>query len=50
MRVLITGASGFVGQHVVKELTALGHELLTPSSQELNLLYHVGGCYGEDPK
>ena len=37
MRVLITGSKGFVGQHVVKELTG-EHELFTPSSRELNLL------------
>ena len=38
MKILVTGSSGFVGQHVVKELDSLGHELLTPSSRELNLL------------
>ena len=38
MRILVTGSSGFVGRHVTKELESLGHELLTPSSRELNLL------------
>lgn len=38
MRILITGSSGFVGKHVVKELEE-DHELITPSSNELNLLY-----------
>jgi GDP-L-fucose synthase len=38
MKVLVTGAHGFVGKHVVKELDSLGHDLLTPSSQELDLL------------
>jgi GDP-L-fucose synthase len=37
MKVLITGASGFVGQHVCRELKDQ-HELLTPSRQELDLL------------
>jgi GDP-L-fucose synthase len=37
MKVLITGANGFVGKHVVKELEGK-HELLTPSRQELDLL------------
>lgn len=37
MRVLVTGSSGFVGRHVVKELEG-DHELLTPSRMELDLL------------
>jgi GDP-L-fucose synthase len=37
MKVLITGANGFVGRHVVRELEN-NHELLIPDSSELNLL------------
>lgn len=36
MRVLITGASGFVGRHVVRELKDR-HELITPSHSEMDL-------------
>jgi nucleoside-diphosphate-sugar epimerase len=51
MTILITGAHGFVGKHVVHELETRGHELLKPSSKELNLLNHGRdsasevGCY-----
>jgi len=44
MRILITGAHGFVGQHVVQELQD-EHELITPSSRELNLV-HPTACSG----
>lgn len=37
-RVLITGASGFVGRNLVNHKRAADFDLLTPSSSELNLL------------
>jgi GDP-L-fucose synthase len=37
MKILITGANGFVGKHVVKTLED-EHELLTPSRQELDVV------------
>lgn len=38
MRVLITGAAGFVGGHLAAELAARGAETLGPSRDELDLL------------
>lgn len=37
-RVLITGAHGFVGQHVQRELCNYDYELVTPSRKELDLV------------
>jgi len=37
-RTLVTGSSGFLGKHVVPLLRADGHEVMTPSSNSLNLL------------
>jgi dTDP-4-dehydrorhamnose reductase len=38
MRILVTGASGQLGHEVVRVFTQLGHEVLAPSEQELDLL------------
>lgn len=37
MKILVTGANGFIGKHVCRELEE-DHELLTPSHQELDLI------------
>lgn len=39
-RVLITGASGFVGRNLIHHKRAIGFDILTPSSSELDLLDH----------
>lgn len=38
MKVLITGGSGMVGKNLIEHTRANGHEVLSPSSRELNLL------------
>lgn len=35
MRILITGASGFIGQHLCRSLVAQGHEVLAVSRQDV---------------
>ena len=37
-KILVTGASGFIGRYAVPLLEKLGHEVVTPSSREWNLL------------
>jgi len=37
MRVFLTGARGMLGQHVLRNLQAKGHEVLAPSRNELDL-------------
>lgn len=37
MRVFLTGARGMLGQHVLRNLEAKGHEVLAPSRSELDL-------------
>lgn len=41
-RVLLTGAGGFIGRHVAAALRECGHEVLTPSSTEHDLLADGG--------
>jgi len=38
MKVFLTGGRGMLGQHIKKQLESAGHEVLSPSSVELNLL------------
>lgn len=38
MKILLTGSSGMVGKNITEHYHALSHEILTPTSDELNLL------------
>ena len=38
MKILITGSRGMVGSNIVEHVAASKHEILTPTSVELNLL------------
>lgn len=38
MKILVTGGLGFVGKHVTAALRAANHEVIAPSSRELNLV------------
>lgn len=38
MRILLTGGNGMVGQNVLENAKAKNHEIIAPSSKELNLL------------
>lgn len=38
MKILVTGSGGMVGRNILKDPSASDYEILTPSSQELNLL------------
>lgn len=37
MRVLVTGASGFLGRHLLPRLSAAGHAVVAPSSRDIDL-------------
>ncbi len=37
MRILVTGADGFIGQHLVRELSAHGHEVLGADRDDVDL-------------
>jgi len=45
MRVLLTGATGMVGQNILNNPSVLEHEILTPSRQELDLRDYGGIRY-----
>ncbi|CAN1645488.1 WcaG Nucleoside-diphosphate-sugar epimerases [Candidatus Nanopelagicaceae bacterium] len=38
MKVFLTGGRGMLGQHIKQQLEKVGHEVLAPSSAELNLI------------
>lgn len=37
-KILITGGSGFIGNHIAKYISQCGHEAVMPSSRELNVM------------
>ena len=37
MRVLVTGGGGFLGSHLVEQLTAVGHEVVAPFRRDVDL-------------
>jgi len=47
MRVHVTGAKGFVGQHLLGQLAASGHEVVA-WGDELDLVIHAGACVGRE--
>ncbi len=49
MRILVTGASGFLGRHLVPRLRAEGHAVVAPSSSEVDLTHDgaLGALDGE---
>lgn len=44
-KILITGGSGFVGQHLIAALRAADHEIIAPARTELDLLNHHDTYY-----
>ena len=40
MKILVTGATGFLGRHLCPKLTALGYELFISNSKKVNLLHY----------
>jgi len=48
MRIIVTGATGFVGRHLVPKLRALGHSVMEYDSKTLNRLRIVEGLHPVD--